>query len=277
MNKEDLGRVLSISCVENYFLGYFQRKFDIRLLYVESFVPFQRVMNSFLYGQASYENYPMERLQGTSEKLGLASHQYSEGFCYQKGKLNLIRVNRAFFMEAKLLPWRADHYIALEKAGKGYLYWNNYPLSEGSISENRLSEIYDGACLIFQEAGKLNKLKYEELSALQYIKIANQNDAEVQIEEEKLINLRNALLILKVLRKRMNMWLRLEAELGNFTEDQVFLLQTENLNGEYEGLLTAVQLQIARKRADIKTLNDKLTRLCESERLWSQAIQMRRR
>ena len=31
MNRDTLGKVLSLSCVENYFLGYFQEKFDVRL------------------------------------------------------------------------------------------------------------------------------------------------------------------------------------------------------------------------------------------------------
>ena len=41
MNREALGKVLSLSCVENYFLGYFQERFDVRPLYAESFVPFR--------------------------------------------------------------------------------------------------------------------------------------------------------------------------------------------------------------------------------------------
>lgn len=47
MNKEDLGKVLSLSCVENYFLGYLQKRIDIRLLYVESFVSFNEVINGY--------------------------------------------------------------------------------------------------------------------------------------------------------------------------------------------------------------------------------------
>ena len=276
MNREDLGKVLSLSCVENYFLGYFQERFDVRLLYAESFVPFQKVMGAFLNGHTSYENFPLVRLQETSEKLGITAHQYSEIFQYQGGKLNLIRVNREFFKGSKLLPWRADHYIAVEKAAGGYVYWNNYPLSEGELSETRADEIYDGACLVFQGAEEFNEQKYRELCALQYARIENQSIDDVRISEEKLINLRDALLVLKVLRKRIAAWLRLEAERKIFAEDLSFLLQADKLNRGYESLLTALQLQIARKRGDINILNDKLARLCEAERLWSKTIQMRR-
>ena len=276
MNKEELGKVPSLSCVENYFLGYFQKRLDVRLLYAESFVPFHDVLNAFLHGHASYENYPLARLQETSEKLGLTTHRYGEIFRYEYGKLNLIRVNREFFTGSKLLPWREDHFIAVEKAADEYAYWNNYPISAGNLSEKRLSEIYGGYCLIFQEEGGFDENKYRELCALQYAKTANQSAEEIRITEEKLIDLRDTLLILKVLRKRVAVWLRLEAERKSFAEDLSFLLQTEKLNNGYESLLTVLQLQMARKRVNVDILNEKLARLCESERLWGKAIQMRR-
>lgn len=276
MNRKTLGKVLSLSCVENYFLGYFQESFDVRSLYAESFVPFQEVMNAFLNEHASYENYPLVRLQETSEKLGLTEHRYSEKFCYQKGKLNLIRVNREFFKGVKLMPWRADHYIALEKTKDGYAYWNNYPLSEGTMPENRVDEIYDGAYLVFQEEGEFNEQKYRELCALQYARIENQSIDEVRIHEEKLVNLRDALLVLKVLRKRVAAWLAFEADNKRFDGDLSFQIHTEKLIQLYERILVEIQLQIVRKKSDIGKINEKLMQLCEQERLSGKAIQMRR-
>lgn len=276
MNREDLGKVLSLSCVENYFLGYFQERFDVRLLYAESFVPFREVMTAFLNEGVSYENYPLVRLQETSEKLGLTAHCYSEKFHYQKNKLNLIRVNREFFNRSKLLPWRKDHYIAIEKVKDGYAYWNNYPLSEGRMSENRADEIYDGAYLIFQEKGEFSEHKYRELSALQHARIANQSVDAARITEEQLINLRDALLVLKVLRKRVTAWLAFEADNKRFDGDLSFQIHTEKLIQLYERILVEIQLQIVRKKSDIGKINEKLMQLCEQERLWGKAIQMRR-
>ena len=205
--------------------------------------------------------------------MGLTTHQYSRVLCYQKEKLNLIRVNNKFFENSKLLPWRTDHYIAIEKTENGYLYWNNYPLSEGELSENRAFEIYDSAYLTFQMEDKFKSKKYNELCILQYTRIANQKVNKVRIVEEKLINLRNALLILKVQRKRINAWLRLEGGRKEFAKDISFWMLAEKLISGYESLLTLVQLQIARKQVEVNTLNDKLDRLCETERHWSQIIQ----
>lgn len=277
MNKEELGKVLSLSCVENYFLGYFQSRFDVRLLYTESFVPFQEVINAFGKGFASFEYYPLVRLQDTSEKLGLKAHRYNKAFRFRNGKLNLIRVNRQFFKGAKLLPWREDHFIAVEKAVEGYTYLNNYPLSEGNLSDEEVAEIYGGACLVFQKKGEFDEQKYRQLCSLQYSKIINQSVEEVRPNEDKLLQLRDALLVLKVMRKRVKAWLRLETEKNNFAEDLSFSIQAEKLNSGYESILTALQLQIARKRSDVISLNDKLARLCESELLWSKAIEMRRK
>ena len=246
------------------------------MLYAESFVPFREVTNAFLNEGVSYENYPLVRLQETSEKLGLTEHRYSKKFHYQKNKLNLIRVNQEFFNRSKLLPWRADHYIAIEKVKDGYVYWNNYPLSEGSISENRTNEIYDGACLVFQGVGEFNEHKYRELCALQYARIANQSVDEARITEEKLVNLRDALLVLKVLRKRITAWLAFEADNKRFDGDLSFQIHTEKLIQLYERILVEIQLQIVRKKSDIGKINEKLLQLCEQERLWGKAIQMRR-
>lgn len=276
MNKEQLGKVLSLSCVENYFLGYFQERLDVRLLYAESFVPFQEVINAFWQGGASYENYPLVRVQETSEKLGLTAHQFDKTFRYRKGGLNLIRVNRTFFKGAKRMPWREDHFIAVEKAVEGYSYLNNYPLSEGKLSDQKVAQIYDGACLVFQKICEFDEQKYGSFCSKQYARIINQSVDEVRLNEEKITQLRDALLVLKVTRKRVNAWLRSEAEKKNFAEDLSFSLQAEKLNRGYESILTALQLQIVRKRLDVIILNDKLARLCESERLWSKEIQQRR-
>ena len=106
--------------------------------------------------------------------------------------------------------------------------------------------------------------------------ISNQSVEAVSITEEKLIHLRDAIMILKVLRKRVTAWLQLEAERNSFSEDLSFLLQAEKLNKGYENMQTALQLQITRRRTDINLLNEKFLSLCDSERLWNKEIQKRR-
>ena len=58
MNKSDLSNALSLSCVENYFLAYFSDKFDIRQLYVKSFLPFNNYHKKLIniFRQTIYKN-----------------------------------------------------------------------------------------------------------------------------------------------------------------------------------------------------------------------------
>lgn len=276
MNKGDISKVLSLSCVENYFLGYFQSKIDVRLLYTESFVSFNDVVDSFLKGIVSYENYPLPRLQDTSEKLGLTSHMLKTEMQAEQGQLNLIRVNREFFRNSKLLPWRADHYIAIERAENGYVFLNNYPLSDGKLNDDRMAEIYDGACLIYRQEDFFDRNEYIALCELQHERMAQETIRETRIGEGGLTPLRDAMLVLKTLRKRLIEWLQYEGERGRFDDDLSFRLQSERLIKQYEGILVAVQLQIVRKQTDIEGLREKLTQLCEQETAWNKAIKNRR-
>lgn len=276
MNKTDIGKVLSLSCVENYFLGYFQNKFDVRLLYTESFVPFNDVIESFLNGEVSYENYPLPRLQDVSEKLGLTSHTLKTEICTEKNQLSLIRVNKEFFRNSKLLPWRTDHYIMLDKAMDEYTFLNNYPLSDGKLNKDELEAIYDGACLLYRTENRFDIEKYEELRKLQYERIAKEAIKDVQISEGKIVLLRDAALLLKTLRSRLIKWMQYEGEKGRFDDDLSFQLLSDKLIKQYNELNVMIQLQLARKRTDIHVLNEKLSQLCERERVWNREIKIRR-
>lgn len=276
MNKTDIGKVLSLSCVENYFLGYFQNKFDVRLLYTESFVPFNDVIESFLNGEVSYENYPLPRLQDVSEKLGLTSHTLKTEICTEKNQLSLIRVNKEFFRNSKLLPWRTDHYIMLDKAMDEYTFLNNYPLSDGKLNKDELEAIYDGACLLYRTENRFDIEKYEELRKLQYERIAKEAIKDVQISEGKIVLLRDAALLLKTLRSRLIKWMQYEGEKGRFDDDLSFQLLSDKLIKQYNELNVMIQLQLARKQTDIHVLNEKLSQLCERERVWNREIKIRR-
>lgn len=276
MNKTDISNVLSLSCVENYFLGYFQKMFDIRSLYSESFVSFNEVLEAFMSGAATYENYPLERLQTTSGKLGLTSHILRKELRLSENSLNLVRVNQKFFDNSKILPWREDHYIAIENTTAGYFYVNNYPLSEGKINAGRLCEIYGDACLSFRFENSFDAQKYRELCDLQYKKIAEQSVQKLEISEEGITRFQGALLVLKTLRKRVAVWLAFEADNKRFDGDLSFQIQTDKLIQCYDRLIVEVQLQIVRKKSDIGKINEKILQLCVQERLWGKAIQKRR-
>ena len=276
MNKKCIEHVLSLSCVENHFLGYFQFIFDVRMLFVKSFVSMQKVLEDFLLKDVKYENFPLERLQTTSEKIGMTGHEISEKLKIHKNELSLIRVNRKFFEGEKTLPWREDHYIAIEKQGKLYYYLNNYPLSDGGFTAKKLVEIYDNACLNFRFKNKFLSEKYSQLSDLQYENIMFQKFDDIKMCAWDPIILRNAMLVLKTLRKRLYSWLEFEEKEGRFNFDLQFHNLLKEILKAYEKIFILLQLQIARNKSEYNSLSVEFDALIAKEMLLQKIINTRR-
>lgn len=248
MTKEDLSRALSLSCVENYFLAFFKDKFDERMLFVESFAPFNKVVQDFLINNAIYENYPLIRVQDTAEKLGMVSHKLCSDLKMEENALNLIRVNERFFENSKLTPWRADHFIAVEKAEGGMNYFNNFPLSSGELTEGRIKEVYDNLTLNYWLEYKACGEKYDKLASRQFNSIAHDDVYNFTLTREGILQFRNAILVLKTLRKRLVKWLEYMTERGEFLIDIAFINFTNNLITCYEKLFITIEFQLARKK-----------------------------
>ncbi len=157
ITKREITEALALSCVESYFLAWLAKRFDVSKLYGESFVPIGQVFDDFAQG-AKYEAYEgVPRIQETAEKAGIAAHVYSVfpmgvpgsreklAECLKNQReedLCLMHVNEAFFAEYKRKAWREDHYICVD----GSLCWlNQYPLSEGRFTEERLKEVSGNA------------------------------------------------------------------------------------------------------------------------------------
>ena len=277
MNKETFGKVPSLSCVENYFLAYFQEKRDVRVLYAESYVPPGEVARLLLSG-VSYENYPLKRLQDTSECLGLTRHVFQAKLSgFEESGLHLVRVNGRFFEGSKLLPWREDHYVAIGRTAGGYRYLNHYPLSEGRMSEARLLEVYGGACLHFYGLSSFDRRAYAAMCGKQYARLAEEDAAEGKRAGMNIPQLRDAMLIVKTLLKRISAWLEYEAEQNRFDGAPCFRLQTERLAVQCERFVTDLQLQMLRRREDAEGSVERFALLCEQERLWRNEIGKRRR
>ncbi len=261
MTKEDIKNALSLSCVENYFLGYFKNKFDIRALYVNSFLPFDKVMDDMINGDVKYEYYPLERLQNTAELLGITTHVKKVKFNYFPNRLNLIRVNKNFFKNIKLLPWRNDHFIVIEKINDQFRFINNYPLSEGIIQKDIIAEIFDGTALVFCETDNFNEDVYEQLCNNRYVNFKDNKINEYQISKINMQNLRDALLILKISRKRLIEWVKFESERKNFADISKIIDSGNKIVKMFDDLIITLQLQHLRKTFDGEIINKKFDEL----------------
>ncbi len=281
MVKEDLRKALSLSCVENYFLSYFNDLLDVRILYTESYETLDKAAENFFMKDIKYENYPLKRLQDISEELGLTKHEVFDFFKFRHGGLNLIQVNESFFKKSKLYPWREDHYIAVEKNGAGYKYYNNYPLSEGFLSEKELNDIFAGKSLYFFETRNFLTEQYKNKEKQEYEKIFSKKAQcefvfDLKGNKETLLKLRDIFLVLKTLRNRTIQWLELESQMKRAELDESFDALSLKTISLYENIVTDIQLRIARGRISTQVLNEKISEIKKTEKLLFKSVRQRR-
>lgn len=241
LSKKDLTKVLSLSCVENYYLAWLKQYFDISTLYGQYFRSIKEIMSDFSNG-AIYENYyQIPKIQDIAEELGVTEHHFykcdfEEAISLitntNSNKLCLIRVNSHFFKNYKRVPWREDHYILID----ANLNWlNQYPLSSGTFTYENLEQCFDGTLIIYQLNNLMIGLK-ENIKS----KIANQDIYSIQIPFNNNSFL-NAIGILRITRKRLLEFFKDNLELFNILDlevkylDKIYLqIRLLNLKNEKE-------------------------------------------
>ena len=203
LSKKELTDVLSLSCVENYYLAWLKNYIDISNLYGQYFRSVKEIMNDFSNG-AIYENYyQIPKMQDVAEELGITNHHFyrcdfDEALCLIKNidsnKLCLIKVNSHFFENYKRVPWREDHYIQIDSN----LNWlNQYPLSSGKFLYEELEQCYDDTLIIYELINP-NIILDENIKN----KIVNQDINNIQISYINNSFL-DAVGILRITRKRL--------------------------------------------------------------------------
>ena len=241
LSKKDLTEVLSLSCVENYYLAWLKQYFDISILYGQYFHSVKEIMSDFING-AIYENYyQIPKMQDVAEELGITKHHFYK--CDLKesislltntnsNKLCLIRLNSHFFKNYKRVPWREDHYVLIDSN----LNWlNQYPLSSGVFTYDDLEKYFDGTLIIYE----LNNLKINIEENIKS-KIANQDVNNIQIPFTNNSFL-DAIGILRITRKRLLEFFKDNLELFNILDlevkylDKIYLqIRLLNIKNEKE-------------------------------------------
>lgn len=215
LSKKDLTEVLSLSCVESYYLAWLKKYFDISNLYGQYFRSVKEIMNDFSNGSI-YENYyQIPKMQDIAEELGITKHRFYK--CDFKetvslitnnnsNNLCLIKVNSHFFKNYKRVPWREDHYICVYLD----LNWiNQYPLSSGVFTYEDLEKCFDGTLIIYE----LNNSKIILDENIKN-KIINQdiNNIKIPFVNNSFLD---AVGILRITRKRLLLYFKDNLELVN--------------------------------------------------------------
>ncbi len=241
--KSEVNRALGLSCVEKYFLSWLDRFIDVSRLYGETFITFSQVMEDFSYG-ATYQNYVgVKRVQDIAEEQGIVTHQFisckADGVIEilkkrNENELCLVRVNGNFFKGYKRLPWREDHYIAVDE---NLHYVNEYPLSEGDFSSAQFEESYDGALLIY--ATENLDVKPNAFTS----RIWNES-FELKKLPGTLSDFLSAIGVLRVARKRLEKYFAFHTAIGELCRKDNELLDKLYMN--------ARMLQIKREKVGLK-------------------------
>jgi hypothetical protein len=279
MNKEELSKALSISCVENYFLVWAKEYFDIRELYYQSFLPMNEIISDFLQNNAEYADYKkLKRIQDLAEDAGFTTHTLYENLITGNfyNNLVLMRVNKSFFESSKLVPWRSDHYICINKDDCGFKCINNYPLGLIDLSAEDLQKYFDKAVLsyAFKDCARQEYLSEKHEAAFDRI-IGSESGFEIT-ENYNLKNLRDALGILKVSRKRTYEWLKLMNERKQFLlDDEICGIFKKNIS-DIEKLFMHIELSIIRNKADYEYIKTKLEEINGTEKQIPIKVKMRR-
>lgn len=221
INKKEISEALALSCVESYFLAWLNRYYEVSNLYSNSFISLKQAFDDFSHG-AMYQNYCyLPRLQDIAEEYSVVKHEYRA--CSVKEALELlrnqadddlylIRVNTAFFTDYKRSSWREDHYICVNRN----LEWiNQYPLSEGTFTEERFMEVYDGAVCIYRMEDRTMTLP--DYATLQY----TMQDFDVQELPNSLGALESAIGVLRVSRKRLEQYYSANAKVKALLREEI--------------------------------------------------------
>ena len=248
MTKEEVAESLSLSCVEAYFLAYFKNFFDVRPLYVQSFVPFDQIVSDFSARGVRYEQEYVPRVQDLSQFLGFTRRAFPHeppADC-----LTLLRANEKFFEGLKRTPWRKDHYIAWFPSKDGGTFASSYPLSSGHISDARLRQVTDGGALRFclcDGQTRDTKERYAELSRAAFGWIRDSANANSCTPGEiDALSLRDAVLFLRTTRRRLRDWLAYEGSRGALVFDETLNETCQTLVAGYDRLLVQTEYRLAR-------------------------------
>ncbi len=264
VTKRAVSDALGLSCVEYYYLSWLSQYYPVEKLFAQSFVPVKKVLNDFSSG-SKYELYDgIPRVQDTAEYCGVTDHEFRTLSCEQALKyisaqgyydLCIVRVNDAFFENSKRRAWREDHYVAVDKK----LGWvNEYPLSEGTFTDDEFERVYGGAtCCFF-----LKDLKAEPNDEVTD-KIIRQDfggiNADISAEAFE-----SALGILRVTRKRMQRFYK-----GNIRVAEVLSEENMLLDRLY---FAACMKRIKKQQYEKKEIAVCIDRIVQKEKQAAEAL-----
>lgn len=286
ITKEDISRVYPLSCAESYFLAWMKAcGIPCGLLYNTSFVPLGKVLSDFLAHGAKYESYnEIERVMALAKRYGIIEytvHRYFDKNIDESircGNLVLAEVNHSFFERHLLRPWRDDHYICITDVDSSgnYLYVNQFPLSEGKLTQAEIETYFGGKVIEYKLTGTADEICKKD-EAAQFVEIIfNETDVSVLHGLDDMRKLRDCIGIMRMTRRRLQSWLRYVSSERRFCYD----VPIESVFDEYfhclDMLFVRLEAASLRDKPIKQGIEDKINEIATYEKRLSQLIRTRR-
>jgi len=145
--------ILGLSCVENHVLMYLKnRGEDISCLYADSEIGLKELFYMFFKENQKYEYFSgFPRIQDKLKKLGVLSVELKKSNTEEilqrveqnRNILFLVKIKAEVFkLMNRQIPWRNDHYMAIEYNDENVILKNDSPLFEIIMDTNEFDNIY---------------------------------------------------------------------------------------------------------------------------------------
>lgn len=259
-----------MSCVESYLQAYlYYKEYNVPLLYCGSFIKAESV----LMDREKFENFQgFERLQNILLSNGMM--QYRVHFDDEVYDLTLAETSQEYRRGMKNSPWRSDHYVWLKKDGNESEYFDCYPVYRASLQQKNKNELFSGKrisyFLINFDEFALIKAGVKQLEAM--AESYSRNIAIQSIEDAV-----NALLILKVSRERMCLWLEEFGKKTPFDLNRLKELCAEQYRDIAKLLVVCQRCRLRKQHEITSEISTAMARICKADEIIAKEAKKRRR
>ncbi len=259
-----------MSCVESYLQAYLYHKgFNVPLLYCCSFIKAQSVFSK----NERFEHFNgLPRIQNILLSNGMM--QYRVHFDDEVYDLTLAETSQEYRRGMKSSPWRNDHYVWLKKDGNESEYFDCYPVHRASLQQKDKNELFSGKRISYFLMG-FDEAALIQMGVKQLEKMAQNHSGNITIQS--IDDAVNALLILKVSRERICLWLDEFSKLTPFNLDNLKELCGEQYK-DIAKLLVVCQRCRLRKQYEITgEINAAMANICHADDIIAKEAKKRRK
>ena len=237
----------NITCVEYYLLNKLNHLIDIRKLYYKSYVSAYKIYLDLLDSNATFYNYEgIKRIQNILIENKMLTYKVTnvinEVDFKNKSLVNLLLVNKNFFVNKRKVTFRNDHYIHVTKQNNKLMMISSYPISIEEIDIAKLNTFFDNKCLVYKIHRKdnltFNKVKKE------FTRHCNKQTFVNLPEIYDLNKFQSLIQLLKIMRLRLY-------DLCNYLNvDESLLNLINETNKYYENVFLKISMMIIKSKID---------------------------